>query len=71
MKKGTIKKTMNCLECGSPTEKGVGTANYPKFGVTVSDVPALVCPNCGEVYLHGPSLGKIERDLAKDLKKAA
>lgn len=33
--------------------------------VTVNNIPAFICPKCGEKYFDGPTVVKIEKDLKK------
>jgi len=41
----------HCSECGEVMEWGTTTFKYNEdgIGVTIPDVPAWVCPKCGEV----------------------
>lgn len=44
-----------CAECGSATERTTTTLTYHLEGlsITVKNVPASVCPSCGEKYIPG------------------
>jgi YgiT-type zinc finger domain-containing protein len=44
-----------CAECGSATERTTTTLTYHLDGlsITVKNVPASVCPSCGEKYIPG------------------
>ena len=46
---------MKCLICKQDeTQRGVTTVTLERDGLTlvIKDVPAQVCPNCGEAYVN-------------------
>ena len=45
----------NCGECGSTTERTTTIITYhlDDLTITVKNVPASVCPSCGEKYIPG------------------
>ncbi len=45
----------NCPECGHQVEEGLVEMVFELDGnrVTVSNVPAKVCPNCGQEFVDG------------------
>jgi len=47
--------TFNCPECGHQVKAGVIEMVFilQDSHVTVSNVPAKVCPNCGQEYVDG------------------
>lgn len=57
-------KSIKC-ECGHPARKGTARREFRRYGVTIENIPALICDSCGEIYFDGPAIAKIERDLAK------
>ncbi len=44
-----------CTECDTPTQWGLITIDFERKGIraTMSGIPALVCPKCGEQYIPG------------------
>jgi YgiT-type zinc finger domain-containing protein len=44
-----------CVECGSATERTATTLTYHigDLSITVKNVPASVCPSCGEKHIPG------------------
>lgn len=54
-------------DCGGRAVKQSAPAKFKKDrdGITVENIPAFVCENCGEIYFDGPSIVKIERRLEK------
>lgn len=67
-----------CSNCGNQTEAGFTTDTYTRKGldieITLSGIPAKVCPSCGESYIDLDLLGEVELfilpffDAAKKLK---
>ena len=58
--------------CGGSMKETKLSRTIPLAGqsVNVENVKASVCGECGEVYLDGPSLLKIESKLLKQLELA-
>ncbi|TVR75570.1 MAG: type II toxin-antitoxin system MqsA family antitoxin [Sphaerobacteraceae bacterium] len=56
-----------CAECGSATERVTTTVDYELEGlsITVKNVPASVCPSCGEKYIPGAVGIAIHRQVRK------
>lgn len=54
---------MKCPSCRGRMEKGTTSLPY-ELGreklIVVRDVPALVCDQCGEVFIESPILKKVE-----------
>ncbi len=54
---------MKCPSCRGGMDKGTTTLPY-ELGrdklIVVRDVPALVCAQCGEVFIESPILKKVE-----------
>jgi len=50
-----------CPECGAKTELREITIEFERKGVraTMSGIPAMVCPNCGEQYVPGDISGDV------------
>jgi len=48
-----------CSECGAKTELREITIEFERKGIqaTMSGIPAMVCPNCGEQYIPGDISG--------------
>ena len=44
-----------CTECDTPTQLGLITIEFERKGIraTMSGIPAMVCPKCGEQYVPG------------------
>ena len=63
---------MKCLICKqADTQPGVTTITLERGGLTlvVKDVPAQVCPNCGEAYVNESTthqLLKTAEQMARD-----
>lgn len=54
---------MKCIECGYETEKKLTkhVAELEHCVLIIKDVPAHVCPHCGEVYYDNDVAGKLEK----------
>ena len=54
-----------CVECGSATERTSTTLSHHLAGlsITVKNVPASVCPSCGEKYIPGEVGIEINRQV--------
>ena len=52
---------MICPECGTKTELREITIAFERKGIqaTMSGIPAMVCPNCGEQYVPGEIAGDV------------
>ncbi len=50
-----------CSECGMKTELQAISLEVERHGIkaTMTGVPAMVCPRCGEQYIPGEVAGKI------------
>ncbi len=59
-------KMIKC-ECGGTARKGTASRTFRigGFATKVDNIPAFICDKCGEIYLDGPSVMKIERRLEK------
>jgi YgiT-type zinc finger domain-containing protein len=59
-------KKENC-KCGGKMTQAKVTRTIPLAGknVKVENIKAFVCEECGETYLDGPSLLKLESKLMK------
>ncbi|HEX6279750.1 MAG TPA: YgiT-type zinc finger protein [Pyrinomonadaceae bacterium] len=64
MKRKSDSKTCNC---GGHMVRRKVSRTIPLAGrrVRVEDVPASVCDECGEIYLDGPTLLRLEKKLLK------
>ena len=54
---------MKCPACRGRMEQGITTLPYELDRdklIVVRDVPALVCTQCGEVFIESPILKKVE-----------
>ncbi len=54
---------MKCPSCRGKMEKGFTTLPYELSRdklIVVREVPALVCTQCGEVFIESPILKKVE-----------
>ncbi|HUZ44652.1 MAG TPA: type II toxin-antitoxin system MqsA family antitoxin [Acidimicrobiales bacterium] len=61
-----------CVICRqADTEQGVTTVTFHRAGhtVVVNEVPALVCPNCGEAYVGEDEAGQV-LSIAKEAFEA-
>jgi YgiT-type zinc finger domain-containing protein len=58
---------MKCPACRGKMKKGTTSMPY-ELGknklIVVKDVPALVCAQCGEIFIESPTLKKIEKILS-------
>ena len=67
-------KTLNKkCDCGTTTERRVITTTVPirRQKVTLQNVEADVCPNCGETYLDGNLILEASRKVKEQKLKAA
>ncbi len=50
-----------CSECGTKTELKAISLEVERHGIkaTMTGVPAMVCPKCGEQYIPGEIAGKV------------
>ncbi|MFH2092823.1 MAG: YgiT-type zinc finger protein [Pseudomonadota bacterium] len=60
---------MNCMHCQGTMNKGVAPFHIDKKGyhLTLDEVPAWVCQQCGEVYFDEPEVDSIQ-DIIKTLE---
>ena len=59
---------MKCVVCKqADTRRGVATITLQRGGATfvVKEVPAQVCPNCGEEYLDAKATAEVLRSTEK------
>jgi YgiT-type zinc finger domain-containing protein len=58
-----------CSECGAKTELRAITIEFERKGIraTMSGVPAMVCPACGEEYVPGNIAGDIIDTVAQTI----
>ncbi len=60
-------KLNNCVHCGADLENRI--INWVEYvnghKLEVPDVPAMVCPKCGEQYIHEKVLKQIEDEREK------
>ena len=58
---------MKCIECGTETKRTLKKyiANLDNCVIIIKDVPAIVCPHCGEVYYDDIVAEKIEQIILK------
>ena len=54
---------MKCIECATETKESLKKyiANLDNCVIIIKDVPAHVCPHCGEVYYNNDVAEKIEQ----------
>lgn len=65
-----MSKQAKCVECGKPLRRGTVTELRPVAGVTfVAELPAELCPSCGENYVDGGVLGRFELSIAVELAR--
>lgn len=64
-KKGSV--TMNCFLCKGTIEKSTTTymTEYENCYIIIKNVPCKKCTQCGEEYINGVTLHKIEEILEK------
>jgi YgiT-type zinc finger domain-containing protein len=50
-----------CSECQTPTELGHITIAFERHGInaSMSGIPAMVCPRCGQEYVPGDIAGDV------------
>lgn len=62
---------MNCFLCKGDLEKSTTTymTDYNNCYIIIKNVPCRKCTQCGEVYLNGVTVQKIE-EIIKRLKAA-
>jgi len=65
-----------CVQCGGGVHAATGELvyRYDDFVVTVTDVPMLVCDQCGERYVHGPlgvELGNLVDAMRRQVEATA
>ncbi len=58
-----------CSECQTPTELREINIEFERKGVqaTMSGVPAMVCPECGEEYVPGEIAGVVVRAVSRTI----
>jgi YgiT-type zinc finger domain-containing protein len=58
-----------CSECGTATVFQEITIDFERKGVkaTVSGVPAMVCPRCGEKYVPGEIAGDVVNTVSRTI----
>ena len=58
---------MTCFYCKGDVEKSTTTymTNYQNCYIIIKNVPCEKCTQCGEEYLDGETLQKIEKIVAK------
>lgn len=58
----------DCLVCSKHTQPGYATDVYRRrgcdFEVTVTGIPAQVCPDCGESYIDLDTMAEVEDLIA-------
>lgn len=55
-------------DCGGRAIRSQASTSF-RIGnksVTVDNIPAFVCPECGEPFFDGPSLVRIEKQLKRE-----
>ena len=65
---------MKCVVCKeADTRRGVATITLRRAGATfvVNDVPAQVCPNCGEEYLDAKVTAEVLRSTESRARAGA
>lgn len=63
-----------CAICNSETENKLVSVTFKRFGqeFIYHKVKARVCKNCGEEFLDGPTITKIEHEIREQIfEKAA
>ncbi len=63
-----------CAICNGETENKLVSVTFERFGqkFIYDNIKAEVCKNCGEEFLDGPTVTKIEREIReKVFEKAA
>lgn len=69
-----MSKKIECVICGGETEIRFVSCNFKRFGqeFTYDNIKADVCQKCGERFLDGPTITKIEREIRERVfEKAA
>ena len=57
---------IHCDNCNTLTEtKRLDNVKFKRFGqeFIANDMPAEVCPNCGEIYYHGLEFTAMEKEI--------
>ena len=56
-----------CARCGGSLDQGMTTIPFVRGDrvITIRDVPAEVCGDCGEGYLSGPVTDAVQELVAK------
>ncbi|CAN5498009.1 hypothetical protein BH10ACI1_BH10ACI1_13130 [soil metagenome] len=54
-----------CAICDGETENKFVSVTFKRFGqeFTYNKIKARVCKNCGEEFLDGPTITKIEQEI--------
>ena len=62
-----------CSECGTPTELREISIEFERKGVqaTMSGVPAMVCPQCGEEYVPGEVASAVVDTISRTIDGTA
>jgi len=58
----TVKKARKCPECGGNVQPGYTEMVYDlQYRVRISNVPANICAQCGEVFIAGRVASEVDR----------
>lgn len=62
-----------CSECGTPTELRNIVITFERNGVqaTMSGIPAMVCPRCGQEYVPGDIAGDVIDAVSRTIDDTA
>lgn len=62
-----------CSECGTPTELREISIEFERKGIqaTMSGVPAMVCPKCGEEYVPGEIASAVVDTVSRTIDSTA
>lgn len=69
-----MNKKLECVVCGGETKPEKVSLTFKRFGqeFIYHDIKADVCLKCGEKFLNGPQVLKIEEEIEnKVVQKAA
>lgn len=60
-----MNRKLECVICGGETKPDRVSLTFKRFGqeFVYHDIKADVCLNCGEQFLNGPQVLKIEQEI--------
>jgi YgiT-type zinc finger domain-containing protein len=58
-----------CTECNTPTQLGLVIIDFERKGIraTMSGIPAMVCPECGEQYIPGEIASSVAMVISRTI----